>query len=187
MSIADYPELISEATERTQLTGLATRGGQYVRFAENALNKRLRLAGMETVATLTPADGVITLPDDWLEERSVKVGNTTLHPVSNTEIDCVTDGYWVSGDTMLTARKSADHDVIYFAALPGLEANGTNFLLKSEPELYLNAVIYQALVAVMDERAVTMASILRDQIADIEVVDRQKRYSSTRIREEMVP
>ena len=169
MSIADYSDLliaVGEYTGRDDFTHMYPR---FVSFAENKLNRRLRVGGMETYATLICAEeGYATLPTDYLEMREVKTtAGSVLESLSLPGADAkfgphigtpcayvvignrfypkptpVAPPGWDEGDWDAAAWDAANtYYAWYYAKLPGLSAsNTTNWLLTDLPMSYLYAV-----------------------------------------------
>jgi len=121
----DYTELLVEARERSGIPGMIDRGPYYVRNAERMLEKALKVGAMEKCVTLITDDqGNADLPDDFLELRRDEDAK-------------------VNGATLETNVPLGTLDIRYYAKLPSVETYGTNWLLDAEPELYMQAVLYQ--------------------------------------------
>lgn len=182
--INDYAELITEAAHRTGVTDVASRAKMYVGMAEKALSKRLRVADTEAETTLTTNSlGRVGLPDDYIAARAVFVNKDELPRKSFSQIRqeraC---GYAIQGSVLHSSERETDHDLAYYAAIPSLEANDTNWLLDAEPELYLQAVVFQIYTAVNDlEKAQTTAGYLDILIEDFLRSDRVARYAGAKI------
>ena len=182
--INDYAELITEAAHRTGVTDVASRAKMYVGMAEKALSKRLRVADMEAETTLATDNlGRVDLPDDYVAARAVFVNKAELPRKAFSQIRqeraC---GYVIQGSVLHSSERETDHDLAYYAAIPSLEANNTNWLLDAEPELYLQAVIFQVYTAKSDlEKAQATAGYLNALIEGVTQQDTVARYAGMKI------
>ena len=182
--INDYAELITEAAHRTGVTDVASRAKMYVGMAEKALSKRLRVADMEAETTLpTDSLGRVDLPDDYIAARAVFVNTAELPRQSLSQIRQEhASGYVIQGSVLQSSETETDHDLAYYAAIPSLEANDTNWLLKTAPELYLHAVMFQIYTGTNDlEKAQVTAVYLNILIEEFQNSDRVARYAGMKI------
>lgn len=181
--IQDYSELIAEVSARSGISDVVNRAAQLTGMAENMLSKRLRLAGMETEVELTTSStGTVALPDDYREMRLVSVSDRTLNRRPLGLIRQGGCGYAVQGKILHSSFKGTAHTCIYYAALPSLEANDTNWLLDDEPEIYLHAVLFQAYTAGNNlEQAQATAGYLGALIDAANNADHLARHAGTRI------
>ncbi len=179
--IADWSELIAEVVTRTGDGSVATRAEMLTGFAESDLNRRLRMGQMETQATLTTdADGTATLPADFLQLRGVKSGIDKLTGCTFDELDSRYYGFTIIGGSLRTRFSTADLTLNYYAKLPGLVANGTNWLLELAPELYLVAIQRQAYVAKLDvEKAQLADGVVAALVNDLQQNDFAARFTGT--------
>jgi hypothetical protein len=156
--IADWSELIAEVVTRTGDGSVATRAEMLTGFAENDLNRRLRMGPMETQTTLTTdADGTAYLPSDFLQMRRLMVGTNNLTGCTYDELQNRYYGYSTVNGTLKTRFGDTDLSLAYYAKLPGLVENCTNWLLEMAPELYLVAIQRQAYVAKLDVQNAQLA------------------------------
>lgn len=182
--INDYPELIAEVSARSGVTDVVNRAGMFVGMAEQMLSKRLRLGGMETAAELTTdASGSVALPVDYQEMRSIRISSGV---VPRRSLDVILAdrqcGYAVQGKVLKSTYKSTAHQLVYYATVPGLEAANTSWLLDDEPELYLQAVLFQVYTANTDiEKAQATAGYLGSLIEAANEADHMNRHVGTRI------
>jgi hypothetical protein len=173
----DYPELIAEVTERTGDSGVATRAPMYLRMAEADLNKRLRVGDSEKVVTLTTdADGNADLPADFYELRDLFIRGERVRNALLPD-QYAPRSYTIQGKQITSAYPEQDIVLHYYAGLPSLDVIGTNWLLESEPEVYLYALMKQAFLFRLDtEKAAACETVLGALIAEVLRVDRIKRF-----------
>lgn len=182
--INDYPELIAEVSARSGAAGIVNRAKMFVGMAEKMLSRRLRLANMETSAELTTdANGSVNLPADYQEIRSIRVDKSDIE---RKPLDVVLEGrqcgYAIQARVLKSTRKSKVHQLVYYAAVPGLETANTNWLLDDEPELYLQAVLFQVYTASNDiGKAQATAGYLGELIDAASDADHMNRHAGTRI------
>jgi hypothetical protein len=70
----------------------------------------------------------------------------------------------------------------YYAALPGLAANSTNWLLTAQPNIYIFALMQQVYLLMLDEEKVAKTAIVLDSlIADLSRSDAAKRFTRTNV------
>ena len=182
--INDYPELIAEVSARSGVSDVASRARMHVGMAEKMLSRRLRLSGMETAVTLTTdVEGSANLPDDFQEMRTVCTNKRELiRQAVGAVLYGRATGYFVHGKTLKSSYRSTPHDCLYYAAIPGLEKNNTNWLLAYEPEIYLQAVMLQVYVSQFDvDKVQATSSYLDGLIETAQQADHMKRHSGTRI------
>lgn len=159
----DFAELVTEAQIRSGVTDVASRAEHYVRSAERMLEKRLKVGAMERVVTLTAdADGVVTLPADFLQWRTTGAGD-------------------VAGSAVSNARPGQMVNVQYYAKLPSI-TGGPNWLSEAEPELYIQAVLFQIYTANgLVDQAVATNTLLTAMLQQVEEADVRARYLNRRI------
>lgn len=159
----DFSELVTEVQQRSGITDVASRASHYVRTAERMLEKRLKVGAMERIAdVISDGDGVVTLPADFLQLRTAGEGV-------------------VSGPYLLTGARAAAFPLQYYATLTPLE-DGPNWISESEPELYIQAVLFQVYTANgMPEPATATLALLNAMIAQIEDADTRARHMHRRI------
>lgn len=181
--ISDYSELVTEVSARSGISDVANRAKMFVGMAEKNLSKHLRLSGMETSAILTTdADGNVSLPSDYQEMRSIRVNQRNHDRISLDALLSGQCGYAVQGKVLKSSYKSAPHAIVYYAAIPSLEANNTNWLLEDEPETYLQAVLFQVYTANNElEKAQAASEYVSHLMATANESDNLKRYSGTHI------
>lgn len=189
--IADYVELIAEVVERSGDTGLPNRAKMLVGFLENHLNKELRVGEMEVSATLTTdAVGDVALPADYNQMRTVFVSGCEIPRVSLSQLTGDRSwgrhgaryGHAVSGNNLVTAVSDTAVDIVYYAAIPSLADNGTNWLLDLDPEIYIVGLLWQVSRARSDyEAASVQGNELSRMIDALLSLDSRKRLISTKI------
>lgn len=193
MALSTYAELQQQVITYAMRQGdadFAAAVPTFIRLTEEAVSANLRVGYMEKVGTLTLADGAASLPEDYLEMRSV-VGLPT-----NGDLELLTPdqaierygnnpggvptGFAISGDRLSTFPSgSGDLTIRYYAAIPPLsDDNPTNWLLTRFPSVYLYGALTHSQPFMMeDQRVATWAQFFQSGIASIESQDETQRYS----------
>lgn len=199
MSIADYSDLLMQVSEYTGRDDFGHMFPRLVSYAENKLNRVLRVGGMETSTTLTTSSsGNVSLPAGFLEMRQVKDSTgCTLDAVTPAAGDYIhgpyagtTVNWYVKGSTFYTVPYSeATFSVVYFTKITPLTAAATtNWLLTDAPLVYLYAVCAEVIgwaIATGKEADTAklsgFAQMLQGEIDAYQMQDRSKRYSNVRV------
>lgn len=115
--------------------------------------RKLRIRAMETALVGTATDGVLAIPDDYVELKHARVvDGVTLQRRSaewmHANADCSGDPRYIAreGDTFILGPSgSVDIEGIYYARLPALsDDNLTNWLTINAPDLLLFAALAEA-------------------------------------------
>lgn len=183
MSIADYSELVIEVAARTGRGDLPQRAAMLTGMLEDYFNKRLRSTSQEASSSVTTdANGDASLPSGFIEIKGVyyddvRVPRLTFSPV---EADFTGWGWYSEGSTLKTNLKGRDLEIRYYAEIPSLASNGTNWLLTQEPEIYLTGLTWQARMFAGElEQAMVAKAYLDQLINDFIVFDLNKRRRGT--------
>jgi hypothetical protein len=146
--------------ERSRDPAVSTIIDDCVTLCEARINKTptLRLAEMETEATLTLVDGSAALPADFLAMHRV-VANASIprllayaepgwfqdmHPGGDTVGE---SGFYTLIGSTLRAQTSSSIGIVYYARIPPLATTDPNWLLVKSPDVYLFGTILELLVA----------------------------------------
>jgi hypothetical protein len=106
----------------------------------------LRVRDMETIATLTVTDGAATLPSDFLEAITVRNPGEVTYSLQYVTPEFMADRYPTGQNTVSpadytivgsTLYSPIDLELRYYARIPPLVADGTNWLLQKAPNVYL--------------------------------------------------
>ena len=160
MNYADLQQLVEDHLARSDLSSWFQ---SFVASAETWLNygseetPPLRVREMETIATLTPVAGVVTLPDDYLEYERVSEAlssRRTLNYVTADQTERwypdgaagVAEQFTIIGESLYTfPLAQSDISLLYYRSIPPLTAvDDTNWLLTKNQNIYLHAVLFAA-------------------------------------------
>lgn len=191
---ADFTELAINVSEYTGITDLPNHFGRLCGMAEREIFKHLRVAEMEKTIALNLTNGAGDLPEDLVEvfkvhdtadRRLDRIAAELVTPSSDQAI-VVSDGF----ETMnaqrgfaVKARKLVvypQYDTVkltYYARAPGLEANGTNWLLEAEPNIYIQACAAQAYIWKQNpDAAKASKDYTRELLTELQNLDTNLRY-----------
>lgn len=173
MTITTYAELQDEIAAWLDKTDLTARIKAFIGLAEANLRRDLRVADAETSASLTINSRYVDLPSDWLETIRIDCNGNSLRPSSRHDMarmryEGSASGeprYWSpAGDKIEffpTPDSSYTGTLWYFQAMTPLsDANTSNYILATYPDLYLyGSLIHAAPFLVEDERLNVWASL----------------------------
>lgn len=183
--INDYGELVTEAAVRSGVSDVPSRAPMLVGMAENWLSKQLRMADQQTATTLTTdANGDAALPSDYESMQVVYYGTRKVErrPLEDVLLKD-TAGYAIQGTTFKSSLTSTAHSIVYYASIPSLASNGTNWLLTAEPDLYLQAVLFQIYVSKNDAaNAQVTSSFISSMLDDVKSRDWANRRADTKMK-----
>lgn len=167
MGLASYTELRSAIADWLNRADLDAQIPDFVKLAESTLNRMLRDGRMVSSATLTLTSGQATLPTDLLDVSYVVVSTDNTLPLeqvtpqqlmilrrSRLRAAGTPKFYSVIGRNILTAPipSSATSLVVsYYAAVPSLASNASNWVLENHPDLYLYLSLMHAAPYLKDE------------------------------------
>ena len=196
-----YTELLTNIGSWLNRSDLTTYAPSFVQLAEAKLNRVLRTADQFTRSQLTTADNYLTMPDDFLEFKTLRVISPVerdLVEVAAHQIDEIVDAnflaslpdknarYYVYKGTNVrilpTPSASQTYEMNYYARVPALSAtNTTNWLLTTHPDAYL----YHSLVAATpflgeDERLSVWGQLANQAVAEIQAADDRRRVKGSR-------
>lgn len=180
MAITTYAELqtaIAAWIVRDDLTAIIPT---FVDLFEARINRTLRVRQMETIATLTPAAGVATVPADYLEWRALTYLGDVYQDLEYVVPAIFTEYYpdnptgapprlWtLVGDTINLRPIDSNNTSLrlqYFAKIAALsDANTSNWLLVNYPDLYLFGCLVEANAYIMEADAAAMWKGRADEI-----------------------
>lgn len=188
-AFADYLDLRFAVADQVGNRNLSDVMPRLVQLAEASLNEELRTRHQITPDTLTFADGVATLPTDFLEILHV-FGLNGKQLRASTLADAKRPGsvwsrYSIDGTNIYLSGFSGDRDIEYYAALPTLTASPTttNWLLSKYPKVYLYAVSKEAAKYLRDaEGAAAMDTLLSESMAGLKANDEKARWANSTVR-----
>lgn len=180
----NYTELQSTIADWLHRTDLTSQIPSFIEFAEERINRALRVRQMETVLAVTPiTNNVITPAADIVD---VKLLWPSAYP--NAEIKPQSLSLILAGDMYSTAtlyawqgldlrfNGSGDVEGVLYSKVPSIAINNTTWLGDSYPSLYLYGALVQAALFTKDDP--TSWQALFDQAANEINGNDQRRFGS---------
>jgi hypothetical protein len=201
MAITTYAELQSAIAAHMARDDLTPYLADFITLGEGILNfgmksaehniDPLRVRDMEVVTTLTPVDGVVTLPTTFISARRVVETYSErrsldyitpemadeLYPTRPSGLAC---HYTIIGSSLYTFPSATnDVEVQHYEIIPPLASNDPNWLLTKAPGVYLRASLFQAAMFVQDDNAALMhEAMLKALVAGMNATDLQANHSN---------
>lgn len=202
MALATYTDLQATVAGFLDRTDLTARIPDFILLAEAQMNRRLRVRQMVTRAEASISAEFTDQPTDLLQPitLSLEISESDvrfleyLSPermlAEKSKISAVAAGepqYWtiVGGCIQVLPQPSATYtgELTYYAKIPALASNSTNWLLTLAPDAYLYGSLVQAAPYLMeDERVVTWGQMY---INSVEELNRSNRVPSGKLRTEV--
>jgi hypothetical protein len=180
MPLQTYTDLTTALANWLQRSDLAALLSNFVQLFEACANRRLRVRQQEATAELTPANGVVALPSDYLAWRRLTwTGNPrqelayvepswlqAAYPDVPTDIPKV---FTIEGGNILTMPHDPGNtplELAYFQQIPSLAANSTNWLMSQHPDLYLFGALTEAQAYTVNPDTAALWKSRRDELFD---------------------
>lgn len=192
MTISDYASLLVDAGEYSGRDDVAHLFPRFLGLAELKLSRALRVADMETTATVAITNGDGTLPSDFLEAREVKTAQgVPIRAVSLQQLTSsyagnsgIPTGYAIVGST-LKARpiNTQNLTVTYYAKIPALTPSApTNWLLTKAPDVYLYALVNEIAIWGKDVAGATAAQqLMALALSGLTIGDERARWGNAQV------
>jgi hypothetical protein len=191
MTIAAYTDLQAAVGNWLARGDLTATIPDFITLFEAVANRRLRLRQQEITASLTPVNGVATIPADYLSWRRVTWTGSRpreleyahpsyLHALYPTLPAGSPYLFTIEGSNLTVGP--SDNTALtfdYFQKLPALASNATNWLLTTAPDIYLFGALAEAHGFVKDPDSLALWGSRRDAIFDeLEKLDTKTRGPS---------
>lgn len=195
MTLSNYDELrasIAGWLHRDDLTDVIP---DFIKGAEQLINygavdtPALRVAEMETTATVSLASGVGTLPSGFLSARRVRSMTSPARVLEAVTPEWASERFPSAGagdpafftiigsSIQVYPATSSNLSITYYSAVPPLASNSTNWLLTKAPMIYLyGSLIHSAPYLGDDGRAQTWGSLYRNAVSGLSASDIRGRF-----------
>jgi hypothetical protein len=191
MALTNYTTLQAALISALHRSDLAVAVPDFIALAEDKLNKRLRLRGMEERVTATISSEYESLPDGFLAMR-----NFQLNTSPRTRLEFATPE-WLDaryGDTANTGQPvfyTLVGGQIQFAPAPDgsytaemdyykkldIATDATNWVLTNAPRCYYYGALMEAAAFLVNDKRVPMWSqMLESAIQEVERADKSDRF-----------
>jgi hypothetical protein len=190
MAISNYSDLQAAAANWLNRTDLTDRIPEFIALAEAQMNRRLRVRQMVTRAEAALAAEFVDAPSDMLEpiqlaleasESDIRIlqylaPERLIAEKAGVASSAEPEFYTVIGGSLqlLPAPNiSYTGELTYYAKIPALGLNSTNWLLGAYPDAYLYGALVQAApYLVDDERVLTWGTMFQAALNDIQMSNR---------------
>ena len=195
MALANYTDLKASIATWMPRADLTTQIPDCITLAEGDFNNKLRTLEMETRANLTITGEYVTAPNDFREFRTGYVGSSPrrelryLSPDAQTRTDgpnnsrsCGAVYFSLAGNSFRfdppPTSLPVDAVIVYYASIPPLALNATNWLLTKQPQLYLMASLFWCSVLIKDaESAQQYKGLYESLLAEANAASKRTRWS----------
>lgn len=201
MALSNYTELKADIARVLNRDDLTSDIPMFIKLGEAQINRDIRHWRMETRANgqQTGGDQYMEFPADWVETMRLHLtgfNKVVLQHISSADIAtkrsiandasgvpaffCHTGGQI---EFFPTPSNDIEVELLYFAKVPSLEANATNWLLSEAPDIYLyGSLIHSAPYLQDDARLATWAQLYSAAVARINEASSKSKYSGTGLR-----
>lgn len=189
MAISNYAELQTAVVNWLHRADLTALIPDFILLGETRIFREVRCRVMEKALSSAISSGVVTVPTDYLEMKSVYLDGTPTRKLQRVEASQIYDQFpmrTVTGKPSMIAREGSSFIFapypdssytvkgIYYAKPTSIQS-ATNALFTAYPDLYLFAALCEALPYIaQDERAMFAERKLSAIIDQIRVEDAQE-------------
>jgi len=180
MPLATYTDLTAAIANWLQRSDIAALFPTFVQLFEACANRRLRVRQQEATVELTPSNGVVALPADYLMWRRLTFTGNPRQELAYVEPSWLQTAYpdhpadvprvfTIEGnniETMPLDPGNTPLELVYFQQIPSLAANSTNWLMTQHPDLYLFGALAEAQAYAVNAEAAALWKGRRDELFD---------------------
>jgi hypothetical protein len=198
MAITTYSELQSTIADWLNRDDLTSVIPSFITLAETQFNRQFRSPDMVTRATVTIDEEYEDRPSDWLETIRYQVTTnpiTVMEFVTPEEAIIQKTKFSTTGTPLFfsTVGTQFQHipapsttftgELVYYGKIPALaNDNTTNWLLTSNPDLYLYGSLVQASPYLKEDERISVWVSIYDRLAeDFRVSNERARTGSSRL------
>lgn len=201
MAITNYTNLQSTIADTLNRDDLASVITTFISLCEAQVNRDLRHWRMEvrTSGQQSAGDAYMQVPADWVETlRFNVVGNGTspiklidstsmadLRAINNDQYGVPSAYTLEAGQFHLYPTPIADVDVelLYYAQVPDLASNATNWLLSTAPDVYLyGSLLHSAPYLQDDSRVAVWAQLYSAAVTRLNEASTSAKYSGVSLK-----
>jgi|TARA_R100000479_G_scaffold120823_2_gene62077 hypothetical protein len=200
MALSNYSELKSSVADWLNRTDLTTAIVDFITLAEAQFNKEIRNRKMIKRATATIDSQYSAVPSDWLQTVDFVIESNpivTLEFVTNEKLDKLRETYTSSGTPEFYTIVGQELEVLpvpdsatltgeltYYSKIPNLtDTATTNWLLNSNPDIYLYGTLLQSAPYLVDDARIPVwSSLYQKLVKDLEIADQKARVGDSTLR-----
>lgn len=189
-TVTDYTTLQSVSADYLNRADLTSQIPIFVQMAEAKLNRELRVLDMLTTATPNASAETFSSPADYLEAFTLDITGTTsptapLRFVGPEEFREIKASQITGNTRYCTLIGSTFHlypvptatlalSLVYYARLPALASNSSNWLLVKSPDVYLYSTLLEAQPYLKDDTRLQTWAALRQQGLDAVTLESER-------------
>lgn len=197
MALSNFTELKAAVATWLARSDLTSDIPDFILEAEEDFNNTLRVLQMETRANFSITGEYVTVPNDFLEFRSGYIDGSPRRPMAYLSPDLQTGAngpsnprsggkvyFSMAGGSFRfdppMASLPVDAVILYYAKIPPLASNATNWLLTRAPSLYLYSACWHGSIRIMDDdRAMRAAGLVESLKAKLIASGNRARWGGT--------
>ena len=195
MAISTFTELKTAVADWLNRTDLTATIQNFIVLAEAEFNRRLRSAAMIARADATIDAQYTALPSDFVEMRSLYIKTNPLKKLKFISIEELAQkkaaGYTTSGtpryfaivgdtfECLPAPGEDFTAELVYYQKLAALsDANTSNWVLSSHPDVYLYGALMQAAPYLQDDQRISVWGALAEKsVNQLMLADERAEYS----------
>jgi hypothetical protein len=180
MPLQTYTDLTTAIGNWLQRTDLAALTPNFVQLFEACANRRLRVRQQEATVALTPGNGMVALPSDYLAWRRLTWTGNPRRELSFVEPSWLQAAYpdlptgtprvfTIEGGNIKIMPLDPGNtalELVYFQQIPSLAANSTNWLMSQHPDVYLFGALTEAQAYAVNAETAALWKARRDELFD---------------------
>lgn len=201
MALANYTDLKSTIAETLNRDDLTTAAQTFVALCEAQVNRDIRHWRMEvrTSGQQSAGDEYMQIPADWVETIRFNVVGNGTSPINlmdsttmaenraryNDQYGKPTAYSLEAGQFHLYPTPVADVDLelLYYAQVPDLASNATNWLLSTAPDIYLyGSLLHSAPYLQDDNRVAVWAQLYSAAVTRLNESSVSAKYSGSSLK-----
>lgn len=191
MSLSNYTNLQAAIKSALHRADLDTAIPDFITLAEDALNKRLRLRGMENRVTASVSSEYVALPTDFLAMRNFQLNSSPRQRLEYATPEFLDAQYpdststgkpafytFVGGEIQLAPIPDGTYtaEMDYYQKLD-IATDSTNWVLTNAPRTYYTGALMEAYLYLKDDKRASYWSQRFEQaIAEVERADKGDRF-----------
>lgn len=198
MTITNYSTLQSTVADYLNRSDLTSVIPTFIQLAEAQINRDVRHYKMETrsTATIDAGDQYSQVPSDWIETIRMSIQGTGTTVVNLLSRDAMADKragaedtsgrpqFYTHADGQFNFYPTPDAnytaELLYFAKVPDLASNTTNWLLSDSPDVYLyGSLMHSAPYLAEDARIAVWAQLYAAGVKRLNDSSEEARHSGS--------
>jgi hypothetical protein len=193
MALNNYSDLIAAVPNWSARADLTSRIPEFISLAESDFNRELRTNQMLVNApNFVIAGEFVNQPSGFLEVKDWFLNVSPRSELCFLSDELATNYYSSSGKpkyysisgTQFRINPAPDGTysttLRYYQAIPGLQANSTNWLMTAHPNLYLFACMLQTTLFTQDDVGVQKwAQAYQQELQSVKGADQKSRYGGS--------